>query len=187
VFYRLLRRLTDASIPVDVGDFRLMRREVVDVLNSMPEHHRFVRGMVSWIGYNQVPLPYNRAPRAAGEASYPLGKMVRFALDAITGFSNEPLRFSTYIACAFMGFALLLSVYVMYSVIFLGAVKGWASLFLGFLIFSSIQLFCLGLMGEYIGRIYMETKGRPLYIIKEVFRATAVTDRLLSRETQHGV
>jgi glycosyltransferase involved in cell wall biosynthesis len=186
VFYRLLRRLTDASIPGDVGDFRLMRREVVDVLNSMPEHHRFVRGMVSWIGYNQVPLPYDRAPRAAGQTRYPLRKMVRFAIDAIIGFSIEPLRFSTYIACSFLAFALLLSVYVLYSVVFLGAVKGWASLFLAFLIFSGVQLFCLGLLGEYIGRIYIEAKRRPLYIIKEIIRARTVTDRLSLRERRHG-
>lgn len=184
-FYRLLDRLTDTSIPLDAGDFRLMRREVVDVLNSMPEHHRFVRGMISWIGYNQVALPYDRAPRISGETNYPLGKMIRLALDAITGFSTAPLRLSTYAAGSFMGLALILAIYVVYSVVFIGAVKGWASLFLGFLIFSSVQLFCLGLVGEYVGRIYIESKRRPLYVIKEVYRGPAVTEQLLSRERLH--
>lgn len=185
-FYRLLRRLSDNEMPVDAGDFRLMRREVVDVLNAMPEHHRFTRGMVSWVGYHQVALPYDRAPRASGKTGYSLGRMIRFALDAITGFSIVPLRFSTYVACAFLLFAVLLAVYVFYSVLFLGEVKGWASLFLAFLIFSSVQLFCLGLMGEYIGRIFVETKRRPLYVIKEVCRGAPATEQRPARERRHG-
>lgn len=185
-FYRLLRRVADTGIPVDAGDFRLMRREVVDVLNSMPEHHRFIRGMVSWVGYIQVPLPYDRAPRAAGKTGYPWGKMIRFALDAITGFSTAPLRFSTYVACSFLLLAVVLAVYVLYSVALLGGVKGWASLFLAFLVFSSVQLFCIGLLGEYIGRIFVETKRRPLYIIKEVCRGLPETELVPSRERRHG-
>jgi polyisoprenyl-phosphate glycosyltransferase len=184
-FYRLLHRLAETSIPRDAGDFRLMRREVVDVLNSMPEHHRFIRGMVSWIGYNQVALPYDRAPRISGETNYPLRKMMHLALDAITGFSTAPLRFSTYAAGSFLVLALILAVYVVYAVVFIGAVKGWASLFLGFLIFSSVQLFCLGLVGEYVGRIYIESKRRPLYVIKEVYRGPAVSAQLKSRERQN--
>ena len=185
-FYRVLRRLTDTGIPVDAGDFRLMRREVVDVLNAMPEHHRFIRGMVSWVGYTQVPLPYDRAPRPSGKTGYPLGRMIRLALDAITGFSIAPLRFATYVACSFLLLAALLAVYVLYSVAFLGVVKGWASLFLAFLVFSSVQLLCLGLMGEYIGRIFVETKRRPLYVIKEVFRGVPAAEQLPARERRHG-
>jgi dolichol-phosphate mannosyltransferase len=185
-FYRLLSTLTDTWIPVDTGDYRLVRREVVDVLNSMPEHHRFIRGMVSWVGYHQVPLPYDRAPRASGGTGYPVGKMIRFALDAITGFSTAPLRLSTYLACSFLILAVLLSIYVLYSVAFLGVVKGWASLFLAFLVFSSVQLFCIGLMGEYIGRIFVETKRRPLYVIKEVYRGVPGTEQLSSGERRHG-
>src|SRR5208282_3678798 len=132
-FYRLLHRLADTDIPVDTGDFRLMRREVVDVLNSMPERHRFIRGMVSWVGYNQVALPYDRAPRTSGKTGYSLGRMIRFALDAITGFSIAPLRFSTYVACSFLILAAVLAVYVLYSVVFIGLVRGWASLFLALL------------------------------------------------------
>ncbi len=184
MFYRLLRRVADISIPIDTGDFRLMRREVVDVLNSMPEHHRFIRGMVSWVGYQQVPLYYDRSPRASGKTGYSIGKMVRFALDAITGFSVAPLRFSTYLACSFLVMAGLLAIYVLYSAFFLGVVKGWSSLFLAFLVFSGVQLFCLGLMGEYIARIFVETKRRPLYVIKEVCGGGPSTgkDRILDRE-----
>lgn len=185
-FYRVLRRVADTGIPVDVGDFRLMRREIVDVLNAMPEHHRFIRGMVSWVGYNQVPLPYDRAPRPSGKSGYSLGRMMRLALDAITGFSTAPLRFATYVACSFLLLAALLAVYVLYSVTFLGVVRGWASLFLAFLVFSSVQLFCLGLMGEYIGRIFVETKRRPLYVIKEVFRGVPSAEQLLTWERRHG-
>lgn len=183
LFYRLLQRLTDTSIPLDTGDFRLMRREVVDVLNAMPEQHRFVRGMVSWIGYNQVALPYDRSPRVSGRTNYHLGKMISLALDAITGFSTAPLRLGTYAAAWFMGLALILAVYILYSVVFIGAVKGWASLFLGFLVFSSVQLFCIGLVGEYVGRIYIESKRRPLYVIKEIYRGAA--EQVRSPEKLH--
>jgi polyisoprenyl-phosphate glycosyltransferase len=186
IFYRLLRRLTDTGIPIDAGDFRLMRREVVDVLNAMPEHHRFIRGMVAWVGFNQVPLLYDRAPRASGKTGYSLGRMIAFALDAVTGFSIAPLRLSTYVAGSFLVLALFLSVYVLYSALFLGVVRGWASLFLAFLIFSGVQLFCIGLMGEYIGRIFVETKRRPLYIIKEVFRGVPANEQQISRERRHG-
>lgn len=185
LFYRLLRRLTDTSIPLDTGDFRLMRREVVDVLNAMPEQHRFVRGMVSWIGYNQVALPYDRSPRISGRTNYKLGKMISLALDAITGFSTAPLRLGTYAAAWFMGLALILAVYILYSVVFIGAVKGWASLFLGFLVFSSVQLFCIGLVGEYVGRIYIESKRRPLYVIKEIYRGAV--EQVRSPEKLHEV
>lgn len=185
-FYRLLRRVADTGIPVDAGDFRLMRREVVDVLNAMPEHHRFIRGMVSWVGYNQVPLPYDRAPRPSGKTGYSLGRMIRLALDAITGFSTAPLRFATYVACSFLLLAAVLAVYVLYSVFFIGLVRGWASLFMAYLVFSSVQLFCLGLMGEYIGRIFVETKRRPLFVIKEVFRGMPAAEQLPARERRHG-
>ncbi len=184
-FYRVLRKIADTGIPVDTGDFRLMRREVVDLLNAMPEQNRFIRGMVSWVGYNQMALPYDRAPRPSGKTGYSMGQMIHLALDAITGFSIAPLRFATYVAGSFLLLAGLLSVYVLYSIVFLGVVRGWASLFLAFLIFSSVQLFCLGLMGEYIGRIFVETKRRPLYVIKEVFYG-AGSGQMPAREGRHG-
>lgn len=167
-FYRLLSRMVDIDIPRDTGDFRLMSRRAVEILNSMPEHHRFIRGMVSWIGMRQEALPYNRAARFAGETKYPLSKMIRFALDAITGFSIRPLRIASVLGCCFGISTLLLLAYVLVYYIFGKTVEGWTSLAVIVLALGSAQLFVLGVMGEYLGRLYMESKGRPLFIIQEV-------------------
>jgi glycosyltransferase involved in cell wall biosynthesis len=126
-FYRLLLRMTDVGIPPDTGDFRLMRRPVLDALLAMPEQQRFIRGMVAWIGFRQVPLEYRRDRRFAGETKYPLRKMLAFAIDAITGFSIAPLRISLYVACFFLWLALLISIYILISWLYLGAVRGWTS------------------------------------------------------------
>jgi len=176
-FYRLLLRMTDVPIPQDTGDFRLMSRQVVDALLAMPEYQRFIRGMVAWIGFHQVPLQYHRDKRFAGETKYPLGKMLAFALDAITGFSIVPLRASIYIASFFVVLAALLAIYVLLSWLYLGVVAGWTSMFLGMLIFSSVQLFSLGIIGEYLGRVYMQSKQRPLFIIREVVTAPRAAER----------
>jgi glycosyltransferase involved in cell wall biosynthesis len=174
-FYRLLTRMTDVPIPPDTGDFRLISRQVLDALMAMPEQQRFIRGMVAWIGFRQIPLEYRRDARFAGDTKYPLRKMLTFAIDAITGFSNTPLRISFYIASIFVVIALLLSIFVLLSWLYLGAIKGWTSMFLALLIFASVQLFALAVIGEYLGRIYMETKQRPLFIIREIVSApTAV-------------
>ncbi|HWB47773.1 MAG TPA: glycosyltransferase family 2 protein [Stellaceae bacterium] len=183
-FYRVLQRLADVSIPVDTGDFRLMRREVVDLLNQMPEQHRFIRGMVSWLGFNQVALPYDREARGTGETGYTLRKMVRLGLDAITGFSTAPLRFATYLACSFLVIAIMLAIYDVFALILGGTVRGWASMFLALLVFSSVQLFCLGMLGEYVGRIYIEARRRPLFIVKELYRAPGAA---ASRLPEHGL
>ena len=174
-FYRLLLRMTDVAIPRDTGDFRLMNRPVVDALLAMPEYQRFIRGMVAWIGFRQVSLQYHRDKRFAGETKYPLGKMLAFALDAITGFSTVPLRLSIYMASFFVGLAGLLVIYVLFAWLYLGVVAGWTSMFLGMLIFSSAQLFSLGIIGEYLGRVYMETKQRPLFIIREIVTGQAAS------------
>lgn len=170
VFYRGLRRLTDVDIPADTGDFRLMSRRVTDELLKLPEQHRFLRGLVAWVGFTQVPLDYVREARFAGETKYPLKKMVKFAFDAIAGFSSAPLRLATL----FAGLAMLLSfgvgLYVLISWLFFDTVRGWASLLAIVALFSAVQLFCLGMLGEYVGRIYGEAKGRPLFIIREVRR-----------------
>lgn len=170
VFYRGLRRLTDVDIPADTGDFRLMSRRVTDELLKLPEQHRFLRGLVAWVGFTQVPLDYVREARFAGETKYPLKKMVKFAFDAIAGFSSAPLRLATL----FAGLAMLLSfgvgLYVLLSWLFFDTVRGWASLLAIVALFSAVQLFCLGMLGEYVGRIYGEAKGRPLFIIREVRR-----------------
>jgi polyisoprenyl-phosphate glycosyltransferase len=177
VFYRLLLRMTDVPIPPDTGDFRLMSRQVLDALLAMPEYQRFIRGMVAWIGFRQVPLHYRRDKRFAGETKYPLRKMLVFAADAITGFSIAPLRASLYVASLFVGFAGLLTIFVLIAWLSRGTVPGWTSIFLGMLVFASVQLFSLAIIGEYIGRIYVQTKQRPLFIIREIVTASCVTER----------
>jgi polyisoprenyl-phosphate glycosyltransferase len=174
-FYRLLLRLTDVPIPADTGDFRLMSRQVLNALLGMPEYQRFIRGMVAWIGFCQVPIRYRREKRFAGETKYPLRKMISFAVDAITGFSVAPLRASLYVALFCLLFAALLIIFVMFSWLYLGTVPGWTSMFLGILILSSVQLFSLAIIGEYLGRIYMQSKQRPLFIIREIITASPVT------------
>jgi dolichol-phosphate mannosyltransferase len=167
-FYRLMARLTDVRIPLDTGDFRLMNRRSVDVLNSMPEQHRFIRGMVSWIGFTQVPIQYERHARFAGTTKYPLKKMVRFALDAITGFSVRPLRLTAYFGMAFAVFGLALLGHALHVWLAERTVAGWTSLMAAILIIGSVQLLVLGVIGEYLGRLYMEAKRRPLFIIERV-------------------
>ena len=176
-FYRLLLRITDVPIPPDTGDFRLMSRQVLNALLAMPEQQRFIRGMVTWIGFRQVPLEYHRDKRFAGETKYSLRKMLIFAIDAITGFSTAPLRISLYIASIFIVIALLLAVFVLLSWMYLGTVRGWASIFLGMLIFASVQLFSLAIIGEYLGRIYIQTKQRPLFIIREIISRPVAVER----------
>jgi dolichol-phosphate mannosyltransferase len=168
VFYRVLDRLVDVDIPRDTGDFRLMTRRVLDVLQSMPERYRFVRGMVSWVGFRQAPLPYDREARFAGETKYPLHKMISFAIDAITSFSVAPLRIASWMGvCAGFG-AMMLLAYVL-GAWFMGyAISGWTSTLAVILVLGSTQLMILGIMGEYLGRMYMESKRRPLFIIDEV-------------------
>lgn len=167
-FYRVLNSMVDIDIPRDTGDFRLMSRRAVDILNSMPEHHRFIRGMVSWIGMRQEALPYERAARFAGESKYPVSKMIRFAIDAITGFSIRPLRVASYLGICFGVATLLLMVYVLVNYFLGKTVEGWTSLAVIILALGSVQLFVAGVMGEYLGRLYIESKGRPLFVIKEV-------------------
>lgn len=169
-FYRLFGKLADTPMPKDTGDFRLMSRRAVDILNAMPEHSRFLRGMVSWIGLTQVPLPYERQARHTGTTKYPFGKMLRLAFDALTSFSIVPMRLASYIGVAFgmIGFALLL--YVFRAWLAGETVQGWTSLMVVVLVIGSVQLLCLGVFGEYLGRMYMESKNRPLYIIESIKR-----------------
>ncbi len=170
-FYRILNRIVSFDIPADTGDFRLMSRRVVDVLNDMPEAHRFVRGMVSWAGFAQVPFPYDRDERFAGETKYPFRQMLRLALDAITAFSTVPLKFATAIGFVFAAFAGVFGIYTV-SAYFAGhTVEGWATLSVLILLLGGVQLIVLGVFGEYIGRLYMQSKGRPLYIIESIYRS----------------
>lgn len=173
LFYRLLDRLVDIDIPTDTGDFRLMSRRALDELNRMPEAHRFIRGMVSWIGLRQEALEYSRDERAAGETKYPLGKMLHFALDAIAGFSVVPLRLSIFLGliCAFFG-ALFLG-YTVWGFLSGNTVQGWTTTMTAVLILGSGQLLMLGVIGEYLGRLYMQSKNRPLFVIDTIIRAEA--------------
>jgi polyisoprenyl-phosphate glycosyltransferase len=168
LFYRLLRRLVDIDMPLDTGDFRLVTRRACDVLNSMPEQFRFVRGMMSWMGFVQVPIVYDRDPRFAGATGYSLAKMVRFALDAITGFSTVPLRLASYMGLGMAALSLAMIAYTILGWASGAAVAGWTSLTAIVLIIGSTQLLVLGMFGEYLGRLYMEAKRRPLYVVESV-------------------
>lgn len=168
LFYRMLASLVDTHIPRDTGDFRLMTRRVVDQLNAMPERYRFIRGLVSYIGFNQIAFPYERDARFAGETNYPLRKMIALAVDAITSFSVAPLRFASHLGMVFGIAGLASLVWVVWAWMQGGAVQGWASLAALTLIMGSVQLLVLGVFGEYLGRMYMEGKQRPLFIISEV-------------------
>ena len=168
LFYRLMRRVGYADMPVDAGDFRLMTRRVLDILNSMPEQHRFIRGMVSWIGLRQAPLAYDRAARHSGTSNYPLAKMMGLAFDALTSFSIMPLRLASFLGLALGCLSLLMLGYTLGSWALGHVVEGWTSLLTVVLILGSTQLILFGLLGEYVGRLYLETKRRPLFVIDQV-------------------
>ncbi|MBB6506072.1 dolichol-phosphate mannosyltransferase [Sphingomonas endophytica] len=167
-FYRVLDRVTDTAIPLDTGDFRLMTRRALDAFLALPEQARFIRGMVAWVGFRQVPFPYDRAERHAGETNYPLGKMVRLALDAVTGFSTAPLRWASHLSVVLAACSMLLLVYIGWGYFVGDHVQGWTSTMLVVVVLSSIQMFVLGMIGEYLGRLYIEAKRRPLYLIADV-------------------
>ena len=176
VFYRLLRRLTDVDIPADTGDFRLITRRVADLLAEMPEQHRFVRGMVSWIGMKQVPVHYQRQERTAGRTNYPFRRMLRLAVDAVTSFSIRPLRIASLVG---MTFGLLGLAGIAYAIAGWAAgatVPGWTSVMVVVLMLGGIQLAVIGILGEYLGRLYLETKRRPLYVVQDVVRSVPGVD-----------
>ncbi len=168
IFYRFLNLLTDVNIPVDSGDFRLIDRKVCDVLNSLPERNRYVRGLVSWAGFRQTSLEYVRMERFAGETKYPLRKMLHFAADGITSFSHKPLTLSIMIGCSLSFFSFIYMIVVIFEKFFTDkAISGWASTMTVMLFFNGVTLIMLGIIGGYIGRIYDEAKARPLYVIGE--------------------
>jgi len=167
-FYRLLSRATEVEIPVDTGDFRLISRRALDALLAMPEQARFIRGMVAWIGFKQVPLLYDRDQRFAGETKYPLRKMIRFALDALTSFSSAPLKLASHAGFILSAGSLVIVAYILIGWLSGRSVPGWTSLMLVVVVLGAIQMFVLALMGEYLGRLYNEAKRRPLYIIQEI-------------------
>lgn len=166
-FYRLINRITDVNIPLDTGDFRLLDRAVADTLNSMREQHRFPRGMAAWVGFRQIGVPYSRAARYAGETKYPFKKMIRLALNAITGFSYFPLQLATYVGffCAGIS-ALAIPVVIILRLAGSQAFFGQATTLIAVLFLGGIQLISLGILGEYVGRLYDEAKDRPLYVVR---------------------
>lgn len=168
LFYRLIYRITDVNIPLDTGDFRLIDRKVVDILCQMRERHRFLRGMASWVGFRQIGVSYRRAARFTGSTKYPLKKMVKFASDAITGFSYFPLQVATYMGFISAGLSIL-AIPVVIALRLAGsqAFFGQATTLIAVLFLGGVQLISLGILGEYIGRLYDEAKGRPLYIVSE--------------------
>ena len=166
LFYRIINKLSDIDIPVDTGDFRLIDRCVVNAFRKMPERHRLLRAMSGWTGFQQIGLHYDRAARFAGETKYPLKKMLNLAIDGIVSFSIVPLRFVTILGFLSAGIAFLGIVYSFFVRLFTHSwVRGWALSFIGMLFMSGMQMLCLGILGEYIGRIYTESKQRPLYLL----------------------
>jgi polyisoprenyl-phosphate glycosyltransferase len=170
LFYRLLRRMSKTDVPLDTGDFRLMSRRVADILRQMPEPHRFLRGMVTWVGFRQVAVNYHRDSRFAGKTKYSIKNMMGLAIDAITGFASAPLRFMFYLSAAAGVTAVCFLAWTVYVLVFLRVVPQWAIMLFVLLLFSSINFFALGMIGEYVGRSFIQGKGRPLFIIRSVTR-----------------
>jgi polyisoprenyl-phosphate glycosyltransferase len=168
LFYRLLRRMTSTEIPVDVGDFRLMSRKAIDTLTRMRERSRFIRGLAGWIGFRQTSVPYARDERYAGTTKYPLKKMVRFAFNGLVSFSLVPLQVASYLGFAVSSVSFLYMAYAVWLKLFTDrTILGWTSVMVAVLFLGGVQLLCLGIVGEYLGRIYEEVKQRPLYIVDE--------------------
>lgn len=168
LFYRIINLISEVPIPLDAGDFRLITRRVAEDLNNMPENSRFIRGMISWVGYDQCPILYERNKRFAGETKYPFKKMLHFAIDGILSFSIKPLRFSILFGSLISITAFLMALYAVFLRIETNNwVPGWTSIMIAILFIGGVQLLCIGIIGEYIGKIFYESKKRPLYIVKD--------------------
>jgi len=168
LFYRLLKRITSVDIPMDVGDFRLVDRKIVDYLKLMPEQNKFLRGQIAWLGFRQTYVDFERDSRTTGKTGYPLSKMIKFALDGITGFSNSPLRLVTNLGLIISFVAFMVILYALYSHYFLHqTITGWTSLIISSMFIGGIQLLSVGIIGEYISRINTNVRNRPLYIVEK--------------------
>jgi len=177
IFYRLVSRLADTPVPLDTGDFRLISRRVLDLILQMPERHRFIRGMVSWVGFRQAPFLYDRDPRFAGETKYSFGHLMKLALDGIAASSTRPLALASYAGMLFSAVSILLIAYALYSWIYVGNTpQGWTSLMIVVTAMGSVQLFVLGIIGQYLGRMHEQLRGRPLFIVNTVYRASEIVN-----------
>jgi polyisoprenyl-phosphate glycosyltransferase len=187
-FYRVISRFSNIKIPLDTGDFRLIDRKVVDAITAMPERDRFTRGMVSWVGFKQVPLAYTRQARHRGQTKYPFGKIVRFAADGLLSFSMAPLRLAIWMGFTAAGLALIGIVYAFFIRLLTDSwVQGWAMLFIAMLFLGGVQLVFLGILGEYIGRIFGEVKQRPLYLVQKRLGFEGDSAGLTRTREKHGV
>lgn len=170
VFYRILKKLTRFEIPIDTGDFRIMSRRVTNVLVSMKEQHRYIRGLIAWIGFRQTGLEYDRDERFDGETKFSVSKMLKFALDGITSFSSAPLKFSSYLGFTSAFFGALYTIYILYLKLFTDStIQGWTSVMIVALVLGGIQLIALGMIGEYLSRVHDQSKNRPLYVIEKIY------------------
>ena len=187
LFYRTLSRLSETEIPADAGDFRLLSRRALDTLLSLPEQARFIRGLVAWIGFRQVPFPYDREQRHSGKTKYPWRKMLRLAADALTGFSTVPLKLARHLGIALSLASVALLGFILVSWWLGDTIEGWTSLMAVVTILGAAQMFVLSIIGEYLGRLYIEVKRRPLYIVAEIAGRAPSPPRLghvaQSRET----
>jgi dolichol-phosphate mannosyltransferase len=188
LFYRILRTLVKIDIPVDTGDFRLMSRRAVEKFKQLREKDRFVRGLVSWVGFRQTGVYYARDKRHAGTTKYPFRKMLKFALDGITSFSSTPLKLATWMGylASLLGFLYACSVFIQKALGY--TVQGWATIMIGILFIGGVQLICIGIMGEYVGRIFDEIKQRPLYVVEEVYEGVrpSMEERALDEALSAG-
>ena len=167
VFYRLLAKITQIDIPIDTGDFRLIHQKVQRVLKNMPEQHKYLRGQIAWIGFNATYVEYDREERMGGSTKFTYGKMMRFATDGISSFSNWPLKMATLLGFAVSGIAFLLIIYSLYQKFFGYTEVGWTSLHISVLFLGGVQLLGIGILGEYLGRVSENVKNRPTYIVKD--------------------
>jgi dolichol-phosphate mannosyltransferase len=179
LFYRMIYRITDVAMPMDAGDFRLLDRKVVNVMNQMRERHRFLRGMSAWVGFKQIGVNYKRAARFAGETKYPFKKMLKLAINAVTGFSYFPLQVATYMGFVSAGLSIIaIPIVIALRIWGHGELLGQATTLIAVLLLGGVQLISLGILGEYIGRLYDEAKGRPLYIVREEPQASTESEQL---------
>ncbi|TGL64509.1 glycosyltransferase family 2 protein [Leptospira sarikeiensis] len=170
VFYRILKNITKFEIPIDTGDFRIMSRRVTNVLVSMKEQHRYIRGLIAWIGFKQTGLEYDRDERFDGETKFSVSKMLKFALDGITSFSSAPLKFSSYLGFTSAFFGAIYTIYILYLKLFTDStIQGWTSVMIIMLVLGGIQLIALGMIGEYLSRVHDQSKNRPLYVIEKIY------------------